>query len=1030
MKNLSIIIFFICIMSLNEAYSQLWKQYVDSANAYNIKKDNDKSIEFYTKANEELKKDSAVTITYAGICDSLGVLYYKTRQYKEAEKFYIEAKLIKEKVIGREHPEYISSCDFLAALYKNMEQFEKAEPLYIEAKKIREKVYGNEHSDYARSCLNLANFYRATVKYDKAEPLYLEAKQILEKVFGKEHPEYAGSCDNLASLYWYMGQYDRAEKLYLEAKQIREKFYGKEHLDYAKSCNNLALVYMELGQYEKSELLYIEAKQTRAKLLGKENREYASSCDNLANLYYSMGQYAKAEPLYIEAIQIRKKVLGSEHSDYAASCNNLANLYKDIGQYDKAEPLYLESKQILQKVFGKEHPYYTGSCINLADLYRHIGEYKKAESALIQARQIKAKTLGIENPDYARSCYILADLYLEMDEFQKAELLILESKEIFGTVLGKQHLDYGLSCANLARLYWLKHQQLKAEEMFKESFFVKAYNLKAIFLFTNEKEKTAFIKNKLGQGDIPYSFYVSGKLKSEQPYSLSLFHRNLILSSSQAVKNQLLSSNDTTLSNKYYEWINLKKHLSVLYSKPINERKEDVAKIEENANQLEKELTRLSSSFKKQQQQADWKDIQNKLQADEASIEFASFQYYNSKRYTDTTLYIAIVLRKDMLLPATISLFNEKQLTDLLSVNSSKTNNEGINWLYTQSGSGENSNLAANKSLYDLIWKPLEKELKGIKTVYFAPAGLLHRIAFAALPVSNKEVLSDKYKLVQLATTASVTDQQPYYVSASDKLQLYGGINYDADSTALKNMVISHPIANNNSRSLPSDLTRGEIWKELPGTQEEINGIKNESSSNYTVSLLSGINATEESMKALDGKNAPVVLHIASHGFFFPDPKDIKTDTSQKFTSGKVFKQSDDPLFRSGILFAGANNAWSGKPIEGIEDGILTAYEVSNMYLPNTKLVVLSACETALGDIQGSEGVYGLQRAFKMAGAQNLVMSLWKVPDAETAEFMQLFYKNLFAKKTISNAFYDAQQVMKNKFRNEPYKWAAWVLVR
>ncbi len=143
-----------------------------------------------------------------------------------------------------------------------------------------------------------------------------------------------------------------------------------------------------------------------------------------------------------------------------------------------------------------------------------------------------------------------------------------------------------------------------------------------------------------------------------------------------------------------------------------------------------------------------------------------------------------------------------------------------------------------------------------------------------------------------------------------------------------------------------------------------------------------------------------------------------------------VFKQSDDPLIRSGLAMAGANNAWKGKPVRGVEDGILTAYEVSNMYLPNTKLAVLSACETGLGDIQGSEGVYGLQRAFKMAGVQNLIMSLWKVPDLESSEFMQEFYQNLFAKQTINEAFYHAQNWMKNKYRNEPYKWAAWILVR
>ena len=194
--------------------------------------------------------------------------------------------------------------------------------------------------------------------------------------------------------------------------------------------------------------------------------------------------------------------------------------------------------------------------------------------------------------------------------------------------------------------------------------------------------------------------------------------------------------------------------------------------------------------------------------------------------------------------------------------------------------------------------------------------------------------------------------------------------------------------------------------------------------------VLSGDSATEESVKALNGTASPAVLHIATHGFFFPDPKELKDSVRTSMSAQNPFRQSDNPLMRSGLFLAGASNAWMGKSIQGVEDGILTSYEVSNLYLPNTKLVVLSACKTALGDIQGNEGVYGLQRAFKIAGVQNLVMSLWKVPDAETAEFMQAFYKNIFDKQSIDEAFYNAQAIMRNKYREEPFKWAAWVLVR
>jgi CHAT domain-containing protein len=178
---------------------------------------------------------------------------------------------------------------------------------------------------------------------------------------------------------------------------------------------------------------------------------------------------------------------------------------------------------------------------------------------------------------------------------------------------------------------------------------------------------------------------------------------------------------------------------------------------------------------------------------------------------------------------------------------------------------------------------------------------------------------------------------------------------------------------------------------------------------------------------------SPRYVHVATHGFFFPDPE--KNYDNMSMTMGNeqfiVFKMSDNPLNRAGLLFSGANTVWTGgeRP-EGLDDGILTAYEASNLNLWNTELVVLSACETGLGEIKGSEGVFGLQRAFMAAGANYIIMSLWKVPDKETSEFMTKFYEGLFAGQTIPEAFNTTREYMKNKYRNEPYKWAAFVLVR
>ncbi len=1111
MKSIKVLIvlLFVVFLSIN-AYGQLWKQYSDSAKIFRDQNKIDSAISYYFKAKELLQKDSAETKSYTRICDNIGNLYYRTDQLKKAESLYLEAKQIREKILGKYDLDYALSCNKLGGVYLDIGDYQKAESLYIEVRSIREKVLGKENSDYASSCNNLAGLYGAIYQYEKAEQLYIEAMQIYKKLPGKNDRDYAASCDNLASIYMDRGKYEKAEPLFLEAKQIREKIVGKEDPDYAASCINLAILYRNKSEYRKAELLQIEAKQIDEKLHGKEHSFYLSSCSNLAVLYMEMGQYAKAEPLYIESKNTREKRFGKENPDYAASCNNLALLYLYEGQYEKAEPLFLEAlaadekliskddatyavhcdnlgllyrvmgqyekseamhltaKRITEIMFTKENPAYVRRCNNLGGLYVLIGLYNKADSLYTEAKQILEKRGEKNLPIYASICEGIATIHIRTGQYQKAEPLYLAARQVIAKTLGKEHIDYANNCSNLGSLYSDKADYKKAELLFLEAyhtrekavgkahpdyiescislgglyrnqnksklasdFYIKAFQLQnahlaKVFQFTSEVEKQSYLVKIAGLENKFLSFIISRPSPSYRDftYTVSLSSRNLTLSSSQQLRNAIYSLSDTSIKNKYNNWINSREQIAFWNAKPITDWPPYLNKLEEQANTLEKELTRLSSDFKNQQQknEVNWKNIQQNLKTNEASIEFVEFRYSTGKRWTDSAFYIALVLRKDTPEPVLVQLFEQKELDKILNNTESLATDNRINTLYR-----------SNKSLYNLIWKPLEKYLTGISKVYFASAGNLFKISFAALPVNDKQVLGDKYQLIQLNTTATVTDKEQSTLTAADKIQLYGGIKYDADSSTLKQAVASYQSNTESSRSLPSDLERGAGFQFLPGTQKETESIKKEiGNTGIPITILSGTNATEESIKALTGKNSPSVLHIATHGFFFPDPKDDKRDSIQrKFeTSGKVFKQSDNPLFRSGLLFAGANNAWQGKPIDGIEDGILTAYEVSNLYLPNTKLVVLSACETALGDIQGSEGVYGLQRAFKMAGVQNLVMSLWKVPDAETAEFMQLFYKNLFAKQAISNAFYNAQKLMKDKYRTEPYKWAAWVLVR
>jgi CHAT domain-containing protein len=963
---------FILLVASSFTYSQLWKQYADSAKILKVEKKYDSAIQLYTKAKEELKRDSALTNSYAGICDTIANIYQNISQYKKAEPFYVEAKEVREKAFGKMNVDYAASCNNLGFLYHLIDQFNKAELLYMEAQDIQEKVLGKESAEYALSCYNLGILYNNLSKFEKAESFLLEAKEIREKVLGREHLDYAASCNALAVFYAGTGKFEKAEGFYLEKKEITEKVLGKENKEFALICNNLASLYQDMGQYERADTLYTKAREIFARTIGKEAPLYALSCLNLAILYNITGEYEKCEPLYFEALSVWEKTFGREQYWYAVTTDYLAAFYMDIGEYKKAEPLALEARQMTEKALGKDHPYYAASCNHLALLHKNLGHYKEAESLFVEAKQIREKLFGKEHPDYIESCINLANLYFKLNEAEKAN------------------------------------------ELYSEAYKSQNIRLKKIFKFTSEAEQQLYIKKVADFRNYFLSFTSTHPDYDDSfMYDVSLSSRSVILSSAKQLRKIIFSLNDTITGKKYNNWISLREQIAFWHSKLVAEQPDHLNDLEEQANILEKELNRISSAFQQEQQQGDvtWRTIQQNLKPDEAAIEFAKLHFYDGSRWTDSTYYIALLLTKKAG-PKFISLFENDEFTAYKTVTALYTRTKGTN------------------AAYNLIWKPIEKHLSGVKKIYFAPAGLLYGVSLQALPANDTETLSDKYQLIQLNTTASIANQSENFINPSDKIYLYGGIQYDADSVALRKEALAYSRSEKNKSYFSNDLTRGSgngTWQYLPNTEKEINEIKNlGTQKNYTITVLSGTKVTEESIKGLNGNTSPAVLHIATHGFFFPEAKEEKGESD----FGTVFRQSDNPLFRSGLLFAGANYAWRGHPIEGMEDGILTAYEVSNLYLPNTKLVVLSACETALGEIKENEGVYGLQRAFKIAGVENLIMSLWKVPDKETSQFMQSFYKNIFDHQSIDDAFYKAQTTMKNKYRKEPFKWAAWILVK
>jgi CHAT domain-containing protein len=318
--------------------------------------------------------------------------------------------------------------------------------------------------------------------------------------------------------------------------------------------------------------------------------------------------------------------------------------------------------------------------------------------------------------------------------------------------------------------------------------------------------------------------------------------------------------------------------------------------------------------------------------------------------------------------------------------------------------------------------------LKGCKTIYLAPSGLTHQINFKALPINDNQTFGEQFEIKLVGSTASIIDYKPTSFQEKKDLEiiLYGGIDYNKKNNEIK--------TDENQNSFNALATRSGIleFNYLPGTNIEVEKINTEAKKfNFNTIVKTEKNANEESLKQLDGKTAPFVLHLATHGFFFENIKQEKQDDfilMEENTKKNIYKSSEDPMMRSGLIFAGANKFWGkSKEETTTEDGILTAKEISNLDLSHCQLVVLSACETGLGQVNGSEGVFGLQRAFKMAGVKNIIMSLWKVPDSQTAELFELFYSECFSGKSIQEAFQSTQAKMKTKY--SPYYWAGFILL-
>ncbi|MTE28248.1 CHAT domain-containing protein [Winogradskyella ouciana] len=603
--------------------------------------------------------------------------------------------------------------------------------------------------------------------------------------------------------------------------------------------------------------------------------------------------------------------------------------------------------------------------------------------------------------------------------------------------------DYDNELATNIEIFKIRNDDLKKEQLtytnsFKElsEYYLSFENPKAIiptfksadenilqqteqaFQYRFEDERATFLENNI----LPFiNLFHSFAYKTNYRYKSfnhiitnnALLVKGALLNSSKDIIKNLESLNDDIINKKIREYRNLKDFTTFQLSLNEKDRSNQLLTMQGRLIGLESELVlyhrrnfREDFTLKRE-----WRRIQ--LKEKEIAIEFVRFNYFNEK-WIDSTLYVAHLIKKHPNASLeVIPLFEEKQLQHIIK----NTSTKGMD--NSRGSKAHRINNTTTEDLYNLIIKPLEKHLEGIKTIYFSPDGMLHQIALAALKNTEDKLLTERFNLIQVNSSTSIKRdlKQP----RSETALFIGGVDYSYNSDG-KPMAKQSTLPGLRSRN--SIRGENENWPYLKGTKDEIENLTTlfnlkGKTSNYLTSKA----ADEKAIKNLSG-NSPNILHIATHGFFYENSSDSST------TKTNEYKSSSNPLLRSGLILAGADYAWQNgyNPYEK-EDGILTALEISNLDLSQTDLVVLSACETGLGDIRGNEGVYGLQRAFKMAGANMILMSLWEVPDIETAEFMTSFYELWLENNAIRQAFNETQRKMNNLYPNNPDKWAAFVLI-
>ncbi|HVG63254.1 MAG TPA: CHAT domain-containing tetratricopeptide repeat protein [Hyalangium sp.] len=1008
----------------------------------------------------------------ASSLSNLAHLYQFQGLYRQAEPLYQRALAIREAALGKSHPDVAASLNSLAAIHQLQGRYSRAEPLYKRALAVYETALGKKHLLVAYSLSNLAFLYQDQGLYDRAAQLYERALPVYEASLGKEHPKVADSLYTLAQLYDSQGLYGqsgplyervtaiieatlskddaeaaallinlsrRIEPLYERALAISEEAaLGKTRHRVSTSLGNLAHLYNQ-EMMRQVESIYERMITLHEVTIGKHHPDVAAMLIRFANFYLDyvdQGSYSRAEPLVQRALAIQEATFGQNHPQVAESLDTLTLIYQRQGLYSQAEPLQKRALAIWEAALGPNHPDIASSLTEFARTYQHQGQYDRAERLQKRALAIREAALGKNHPDIASSLHHLAGLYQAQGLYARAAPLLQRALIIQEAALGKNHPDVAFTLNTLAQLRLAQQRLAEALPLFTRAFEISERLLRhevldfseshlarfLQFLRADEERLHALLREHPGDARVQRLALTAVLLRkgrsTEETASISrMVYRSLGPQDRETF--DLLRSLRTQLAK-----LSLDGH-SHLAPSGYQERLKDLA---EQGDALEAALARRSAPLRALSDLPPPNEIVDRVAAalpkNGALVEFIT--------YTDRPLvpkpgtpesqlptqlrYLALVLFPDSRIRS-------------IDLGPAAPIDQAASSLRNALARRDTAFQAPAQDLYALAFKPLLPLLGDSRRLFLSPDGQLALVPFSALH-DGHSFLIDSFDFSYVTSGKDLLPRPSDIPSSSSVIVLAdpdfssplpppSSSQMQAAALPQRSAALEHFFS-----TLRADVAE-QAWAPLPGTRLEAQSIQRLLPQ---AQLFLGPEASKQQLLQLA---APGVLHIATHGFFLEDAH-VPTGSrglGHIGSGGTPAQPPPDPLLRSGLVLSGAHASVPATPESTrsrADSALVTALELAGLDLWGTQLVVLSACDTGRGDVTPGQGVYGLRRALVTAGAETVVMSLWKVNDDTTRLLMEAYYRYLLEGQGRVAALRQAMLSLREK-QPHPYFWAPFI---